>query len=297
MDKVYILFNRQANHGKGEEGVEEILREFPKDAVVLDVTTTDVHALVGELDSDDCLVLCGGDGTLNRFANSIRGIDIHFPMYLWRSGTGNDFLNDLELPADEKKIYVNDYLKDLPTVTINDKENVCFINGVGMGLDGFVCEEMDIKKRQGKNANYTLVAVKQLFFGYKRPNATITVDGVTKKYKKVWLVPTMNGRFLGGGMKMAPMQYRMSDKLSCIAVHNAGRLKILALFLTIFKGNHIKHKSLVDWCQGHEITVEFDRPVSMQIDGEVYTNVRKYVAVKPALEEETAKPALAAAEI
>jgi diacylglycerol kinase family enzyme len=90
----------------------------------------------------------------------------------------------------------------------------------------------------------------------------------------------MNGRFLGGGMKMAPMQYRMSDKLSCIAVHNAGRLKVLLLFLTIFKGNHIKHKSLVDWCQGHEITVKFDRPVSMQIDGEVYTNITSYRATK-----------------
>ncbi len=296
MDKVYILFNRSANSGHGEDGVEDILREFSMDAIVLDVTTADVPELVKELDEDDCLVLCGGDGTLNRFANNIRNVDIHFPIYLWRSGTGNDFINDLDLPKEEKKIYINDYLKGLPTVTINGKEDVCFLNGVGMGVDGFVCEEMDIKKRQGRKASYTLIALKQLFFGYKRPDATVTVDGVTKKYKRVWLVPTMNGRFFGGGMKMAPMQYRMSDKLSCFVVHNLGKLKILFLFLTIFKGNHIKYKKYVEWSFCKEISVKFDRPVSMQIDGEVYTNVIEYVARKNAFETENETETLKTAE-
>ena len=300
MDKVYILFNRRANHGKGENGVEEILRSFPQDAIVLDVTATDVRQLATELDKDDVMVICGGDGTLNHFANSVKGLDMNFPVYMWRSGTGNDFLNDLELPKGEKKVLINKYLKDLPTVDINglyNSENVCFINGVGMGVDGFVCEEMDIKKRQGKNASYTLVAIKQIFFGYKRPNAKITIDGVVKKYKKVYLVPTMNGRFLGGGMKMAPMQDRMDDKLSCLVVHNCGRFTLLLLFLTIFGGTHIKHKKIVEWCYGRDILVEFDRPTSLQVDGEVYTNVTSYRATK-AKQEILEKPlATTAAEI
>lgn len=300
MDKVYILFNRRANHGRGEEGVEEILREFPQDAVVLDVTTADVHQLVTELDENDTLILCGGDGTLNHFANSIKGLDINFPIYLWRSGTGNDFLNDLELNKDVNRVYINDYLKELPTVEINSitgSEEVCFLNGVGMGVDGFVCEEMDIKKRQGKNASYTLVAIKQIFFGYKRPNATVTIDGVSKKYKKVYLIPTMNGRFLGGGMKMAPMQYRMSDKLSCLVVHNCNRFTLLLLFLTIFGGTHIKYKNIVEWYYANDILVEFDRPASLQVDGEVYTNVTSYRATKARQEASQKELAATSAEI
>ena len=266
MDKVYILFNRRANHGKGEDGVEEILRSFPQDAIVLDVTSTDVRQLATELDSNDVMVICGGDGTLNHFANSIRGLDIKFPMYIWRSGTGNDFLNDLELPKGEKKILINEYLKDLPTVDINGiygSEKVCFINGVGMGVDGFVC----------------------------------TIDGVAKKYDKVYLVPTMNGRFLGGGMKMAPMQNRNDDKLSCLVVHNCGRFTLLLLFLTLFGGTNIKHKKIVEWCYGRDILVELDRPTSLQVDGEVYTNITSYRATK-AKQEILEKPlATTAAEI
>ncbi len=46
----------------------------------------------------------------------------------------------------------------------------------------------------------TAIAIKGLLFHYRPTNAVITVDGVTHTYKKVWLVPTMNGRYYGGGM-------------------------------------------------------------------------------------------------
>ena len=46
----------------------------------------------------------------------------------------------------------------------------------------------------------------------------------------------------------------------------------------IFKGEHIKHTKMVAVHTGREITVEFDRPTPLQIDGETIRDVTRYTA-------------------
>jgi len=129
--------------------------------------------------------------------------------------------------------------------------------------------------------NYTAIAIKGLLFHYRPTGAKVTVNGVTHTYKKVWLAPTMNGRFYGGGMMPTPEQKRNSDKLSTMIFHDAGKLKTLMIFPSLFKGEHIKHTKQVEILTGNEITVEFDRPVALQIDGETILGVSSYTATMP----------------
>ena len=105
-------------------------------------------------------------------------------------------------------------------------------------------------------------------------------DGVRHEYKKVWLAPAMNGRYYGGGMMPTPEQNRLSEdgKLSLMVWHGAGKIKTLLAFPSLFKGEHFKQKKMVDVLSGHEVTVEFDSPCALQIDGETITGVTKYTA-------------------
>jgi len=86
----------------------------------------------------------------------------------------------------------------------------------------------------------------------------------------------MNGKYFRGGMMIAPCQNRESGKVSVMAMHGGSKPKTLAVFLKIFKGNHVKHTEMVDIFEGYEVTVEFDEPRDLQIDGEVYTDVSIY---------------------
>ena len=52
------------------------------------------------------------------------------------------------------------------------------------------------------------------------------------------------------------------------------------IFPSIFKGKHVDHKKVVEVKTGHRITVTFDRPVALQIDGETVLNVTTYTAYK-----------------
>ena len=50
------------------------------------------------------------------------------------------------------------------------------------------------------------------------------------------------------------------------------------IFPGIFKGKHIEHKKNVVVHTGYDITVEFDNPTALQIDGETITGVTSYRA-------------------
>lgn len=276
---IYILYNPLAGNKDSEDKARKLSEIYPgRELKFLDIrNVTNYQVFIEGLEQKDELIICGGDGTLNRFINATEGITIHNSVYYYATGNGNDFLRDVAGGKADKPIRINKYIKHLPVVTANGK-SYRFLNGVGYGIDGFCCEVGDKLKEKGKKPNYTMIAIKGLLLRYKATNATVTVDGVSKKYKRVWIAPTMNGRFYGGGMMPTPDQNRndRTKGVSVMLMHKAGRLRTLCIFPSIFKGKHIKHRKVVDVIQGHSITVEFDRPVALQIDGETVLNVSKY---------------------
>ncbi len=276
----YVLYNTLSRNKQGLEYSRLLLgNSVPADAQMVDLSTITSYAdFWANVDlENDTVVLSGGDGTLNRFVNENVGLTLPKNLFYFASGSGNDFKKDVA-SDDTVLIPLHQYIKDLPTVTVNGKTSY-FINGIGYGIDGYCCEEGDrLKEKSDKPVNYTSIAIKGLLFHFKPRNARVTVDGVTKEYKRVWIAPTMKGRYYGGGMMVAPLQDRFDPegKVSFAPLYNSGALKTLMVFPSIFKGEHVKHTKLVEILRGHEITVEFDRPTSLQIDGETVLGVTSY---------------------
>ena len=277
--KTYILYNPIAGHGASFDRAEKLHERLGGDTVLVNVTEIESNAeFFGGLDENDTIVICGGDGTLNRFARAMREVEIKNDIYYCATGSGNDFLNDLGLKNEDDPIKITDYLKDLPTATVNGVDYPV-LNGVGFGLDGYCCQVGDeLKAKQIEDINYTAIAIKGLLIKFKPRNATVTVDGVEHHFNKVWIAPTMHGRFYGGGMMTAPGQKRNNPEgeLTTVIFHDSGRFQTLMIFPSIFKGEHIKHEKNVTLLHGKDITVEFDEPSPLQIDGETIPNVKSY---------------------
>ena len=226
------------------------------------------------------IIVIGGDGTFNEVLNGITNFS-NWNVGLIPSGSGNDFARDVDPSKFENGIIpLNKYIKDLPSCTVNGKEYK-FRNGVGYGIDGYCCEVGDkLRATSTKEINYTNIAIKGLLFDYTPTDAKVTVDGEVKEFKKVWIAPTMNGRFYGGGMIPTPNQNRLSEEkeLSVMIFHGTGKISTLMIFPSIFKGEHIKKEKNVTILTGKEITVEFSAPRPLQIDGETISGVEKYTA-------------------
>lgn len=289
MSEKYILYNALAGNGKCSDDVRKLAEHYKKSEgespVMVDMAKLESYGgFFDSLNDDDEVVVCGGDGTLNRFVNDTNGIDIKNKLFYYASGSGNDFARDIGHGARELPEYeINSYISRLPSVTVNGR-TCLFLNNVGYGIDGYCCEEGDrIREKnerthKNKPINYTVIAIKGLVYAFKPRNAVVTVDGVEHRYRKVWLAPTMNGRYYGGGMMATPGQDRMNSehKVSVMVFSGKGKLFTLSIFPTIFKGTHTKYSHHVRIFEGNEVNVSFDRPTPLQIDGETVLGVKSY---------------------
>lgn len=284
MKKFYILYNPLAGDGKGEKAAlkirEKIQPKLERPVELLDITLIDNYVDFFEEKKGAGVIICGGDGTLNRFINNTAEIDFQNKIYYCAIGTGNDFLRDLGIKKKTMPVEISSYIRNLPICEVNGKKHR-FINGVGFGIDGYCCEVgAERKKNSKRKVNYSLIALKGLMYGYKPRNATVTVDGVSQKFEKVWIAPVMNGRYYGGGIMAAPDQVRDSEEktLSLTILRTKSKFSALFYFPTLYKGKHTKLKDVSTILTGKIITVEYDEPTPLQIDGELYTDVSKYTA-------------------
>ena len=281
---IYILFNPLANNGKGTEGVAAVTAAAKQRCpgqtpVLVDVTKEDGAALLMGLSSHDEAILCGGDGTLHFLIGDLDGRVPAAPLYMWRMGTGNDFLRDVMEKNTARMVRLNEYIADLPTGEVNGVRRR-FINNVSFGLDGQVCELGEQEKaRLGRPVNYISLALRLVLRDYHVANASVTVDGQTRTYEQVWIASAFNGRYVGGGKKLAPDQDRTGDKLCCVVLYGLGRGGALLRLPKVCLGRH-GGMPQCDIRFGHNISVTFDRPTALNMDGEPIARVTSYQAQK-----------------
>lgn len=274
---IYILFNPLSDNGHGRKDAAG-LKKLEGRKKFYDITKINVRKLYMRLSETDEIIICGGDGTINRFVNDIYDIQKKVKIQCFKSGCGNDFARDVAASFEGDFVLLNPFIKKLPKAFIKGKEYY-FLNDIGFGLDGYCCEKGDeLKAKSRKRINYSLIALQGLLYDYKNTNARIEVDGKVMYFSDCLMAPSMNGRYYGGGIKIAPEQMRNNPQgtVSLVVVHNVGKLRALSVFPKIYAGNHTKYKDIVTVMEGHHIKVEFDRPSPLQIDGETVSGVTEY---------------------
>lgn len=285
----YVLFNPLANNKRGETDARTWANAYgAADAVFQSVIGLDYKKFFDDLKEDDEVTLCGGDGTLNYFVNEIYGYDFKMPLYYAKCGTGNDFYKDVEAYEKNGRIDLKPFIVNLPLVTVNGIKKR-FINGIGYGVDGDTCLMGDKvrEKDPGAAIDYSKIAIGLLLGTYKDleghkhafdpKNAVVVADGKEYKFSNVWLASAMHGRYYGGGMMAAPSQDRLNNggKCTVMTYSSKGRLITLLRFPAFSGGKHDGKKYLKP-VTGKHVTVTFDKPCALQIDGDTVKNVTTY---------------------
>ena len=289
MKKTIVMYNPLSDSGNGGENAIRLARSRGCDYSDLTQHGSFEKILRESADGNE-IIICGGDGTINRLANAFRDAGVPVPdgLLYYATGSGNDFLRDIGAKADAGPVPLSEYLHSLPSVTVNGTERL-FVNGVGYGIDGYCCEEGDRRRAAGeKKTNYTAIALKGLFGAYEPRRATVVVDGREYSFDNVWLAPVMNGRYFGGGMMPAPEQNRLDPegKLTLMLFSGRSRLATLLKFPKLFKGTHVSLKGCYLFT-GDEIIVKYNKPTPLQIDGETVSGVLECVCRSSGLRKRT----------
>jgi len=262
-----ILYNPLSKNNKGNVQTHKLIREYKKNNLPFRlksiVKIADMKEFLEKKKHFEKVILLGGDGTINRFVNNTIDYDIKQDIYLKKNGSGNDFLRSLA---------GNDTLpQSIMKATYDTGKETHFINGIGMGLDGYVIYLIDKSKRKGQ-FRYFLNTLKALILYIPEP-LNLIIDGVSHDFKKAYIVAINNGKFFGGGMRVAPDADITDENLDIIVLHSAMKIMILPIFLTIYFGKHRMFKKYVFFKKGKHVKAKFTTPQISQADGENYYDV------------------------
>ena len=262
-----ILYNPLSKNNKSNVQTNKLVRQYKKNRTPFRLKSIlkvdDITKYLEHKKEIDKVILLGGDGTINHFVNDIVNYNITQDIILKPNGSGNDFLRSLKL-MEEKPQYIMESLYDTGFKTY-------FINGTGMGVDGFVGYLIDKNINKGI-FGYFKATIKALLTYIPEP-LTVTIDGESHHFEKAYLVTMNNGRYFGGGMKVAPDGNINDEYLDVVVAHSANKLQLIFIFLTIYLGKHPKFKKYIFYKRGKHIKAEFTSPQITQADGENYYDI------------------------
>lgn len=230
-----------------------------------------------------CVVLVGGDGTLNDAVQGFlesdgsvaRGPDIG----LIPSGTGGDFRRTFQL-GDSVEEAAARILKGSPrpldlgllTVTGHDGQSLrrAFINITSFGIGGLTDRIVNStpKWMGGKAAFFT--GTLRAMLVYKNAPVRLRVDGKVWLESPVFNVALANGRFFGGGMMIAPDADPADGLLDIVALADLSKLQASLLSQSIYDGKHLSRPG-VSVTRGRVVEAEplaSSTEVLIDMDGE-----------------------------
>ncbi|MGM0897335.1 MAG: diacylglycerol/lipid kinase family protein [Bacillota bacterium] len=244
------------------------------------VTQSPGHAfqLVSQLKQqahDHLVIGFGGDGTMREIAAAAAGAE-HLFVASVPAGSGNDFARTFSCFS--SSVEIRRFLEcpaGLPT-DIGQVDAIperLFASSSGIGFDAAVARAVNHSRlklwlnKLGLGKLAYLIFVVTTLFTFKRFRLTVESGGEVFSYGDVWLATVSNQPYFGGGMKISPHSSVHDGQLELTVVHGLPRLKLLAVFGTVFSGSHTKFPEVVQF-SGKRFSLAVDRPVPRHVDGD-----------------------------
>ena len=184
------------------------------------------------------IAVVGGDGSLS---DAVRALaDSGATLYIVPCGTGNDFARALGLPKNPYEAFMAQ-LDGVPSQidcgAVNGKP---FINVAGTGFDVEVLRRTEELKDIYPGEQAYRRALLSILSKYEAMEMEASVDGAPFSRQRLTIVEAANGRFFGGGMKIAPDAKVDDALLDVVQVGQVPRSAIPFLLPLLIAGLHVR---------------------------------------------------------
>ena len=218
----------------------------------------------------------GGDGTYNFFANAYPNCQI--PIAFFKGGTGNDFYWKLYGNVTREEHLETILRAKCQAVDAGMCNGQLFLNGGGVGLEGEVLKSMNAIRAIGGLIGYFLAAIPQLFlFKSFRIRMCLETEWIERQ---VFLCMVFNSSRAGGGFHFVPHASIWDNQLDVLLCEPLSIFKRIWYLPKIQQGKH-EHISFLHFQQAKQITIQADRELKAQIDGELIVSEKFEFHVLP----------------
>jgi diacylglycerol kinase (ATP) len=227
------------------------------------------------------IVVVGGDGTLNEVVNGFfdpdgTPIGGGATLALLPSGTGGDFRRAAGIPANlgaAAHLVASGATRrvDAGRIDFADGQRRFFINIADCGMGGEVVARVNRSghKRGGARGSAMFLAASlSTLLSYVSRIACVEFDG-TRIERDVRSVVVANGRYFGGGMRVAPAAELDDGRFDVVIIGETGRTRALAGIPSLYRGRHIRRREVeVHRARVVRVSCEGSSPMLFDVEGE-----------------------------
>lgn len=300
--RVRIIANPRAAGGRAAKVLPELRGAFERSGLQCEIAETAACGHASDLaraareDGVDVLAALGGDGTINEVAQAYADQDgrpVTGPeLAIIPLGTGGDFRRsfgwDQDLEQSVRRVtHGRPRLVDLAwaSFTGNQRqpEGRAFINVGSAGISGVVTRAVnESSKWLGGRATFYLASFRATL-GYSNRPVQLKVDGEVAFQGPMYLVAFANGKFFGGGMKVAPNADPSDGLLDCVVHGDLSRVAAVALTSSMYDGTHVSRPKASSFRGQHFELVPWlvDTSTPLELDGETPGHLPLTVSVLP----------------
>jgi diacylglycerol kinase (ATP) len=231
----------------------------------------------------DYIIAAGGDGTLNEVINGIAANAGKVQVGLLPLGTGNDFARTLELPStvnDNIDILLSQRTTAIDLVRIKSDRVRYLVNVSAAGFSGLVNEKLtpEVKDTWGPLA-YVRSAAAALpeMHAYR---ANIVIDGAERLSIDLHNVIIANGRFVAGGLPVAPEADPRDGLFDVILIRKCSKPEMVFLAAQILVGKHLSSDAII-WRRAAKISIRSRPKMCFSADGEFIGNEPAVFQIMP----------------
>jgi diacylglycerol kinase (ATP) len=268
-----LILNPNARSERAERALRFLMANATRFAIYASSSPEDAVELAQRFaaEGEPIVVVAGGDGTLNAVVGGLIGTKTI--LGILPTGTMNVFARELHIPFAHLKgaLEIIDGGK-VKEVDLFEAEGTPFVQMAGVGFDAQVIEETtsEAKRRLGPLA-YIVSAVKLL--GAKPPRMRVTfAEGKSAEGACVLLG---NGALYGGQLRLFGKADNADDLLDVLVYKEAGYKAALGSLGTVARGGYEEDGKFVEYYQTSGLTVECDREVPVELDGELWGRAKR----------------------
>jgi diacylglycerol kinase (ATP) len=235
-------------------------------------------------DGCDVLFIGGGDGTLNETVNgvaAVQGALARMTFGLIPLGTGNDFAAALGIPLDidaALAVLLSGHTKRVDLGQVNGR---VFANISAGGYIAEVSEAVTPQMKSIAGRLAYLVGGAQALWEFSPVQVSVAAEpGSTRLRTCLYAFAVCNSRLIGGGKLIAPHAVIDDGLLDVCIIDEMRAMEFVALLRQVAQGTHTDDER-VHYLRAERLTLEFERPIKLNTDGEVLEALRCEYRVLP----------------